>query len=138
MSPRLIGMISRSHSVTLTWCLIAMELGMYEESKIIFERIQTQNGQFPENTCECLMWWVALKPEEATIDRVSLILRDMGLLKTAQTVSSLELTLHDTPLPGGAIRRADPEAPPQVPGEEVRVKAGAAADTDDVHLTPSS
>ena len=55
------------------------QLDMYWESNIIFERVQTRNNQFPENTCEILMWWVTLKPEEATVDSLSLILRDMGL-----------------------------------------------------------
>ena len=101
MSHLLIGRISRIPSIALAWCLLAMELDEADEADFIYDRIRLCGGQFPEHTRKLLMCWADFYPKDASANQLSLILRDMGMVRAALEAVGwrLECTLHVAPLP---------------------------------------
>ena len=61
MSNVLIGRMARIPNIRL----LAMELDMADEAKVIYNRVHKRGGQFPEFTGELLMGWAELHPKEA-------------------------------------------------------------------------
>ena len=107
-----------------------MELGMHTEASVIAQIIRRRVGMPAEQIAELLAVWASERPEEATADRLSILMRDMGFVSTAVSVRRLCINFDDEPGPwierDPTGRRAPTQAAPNPSSEPARaVGAGA-------------
>ena len=115
LCPKLIGRISRHQGITRMHAYVATHrpgARHVQGGDAHIQACQEARRHAVAQPPELLAWWASVRPEEATADRLSIILCDLGLHSTAMRVRKLAATIDVDPSPWNRGTTTREQTPP--------------------------